>query len=263
MIYRTDYHVHTTFSDGRATPEEYFSYAEKAGLSELGFSDHLSLFGENYNWLMNPEDAGKYLDYIGNLGKINNKILVKKGLEIDFFPGKETQIEMFLGKLDLDYRLGSVHYLGELSVDNGPEVYEGKNIDVLFDNYFDMVITAIESGLFDIIAHCDLIRIYGFKPVTDQENNYRRLASSMKKNNVAFEINTNGRNRPFGDFYPDRRFLKIFREEKVPVCVNSDAHFPVRTAQFFDEAYKMLAEAGFKEMAVFSKRERIMKPFSL
>ena len=148
-------------------------------------------------------------------------------------------------------------------MDKGPEFYEGKNIDLLYDAYFDMVISAVCSDLFDIIAHCDLIRIYGFKPHSGQEHNYRRLARAMKDHNTAFELNTNGRNRPLGDFYPDRKFLKIFREEHVAVCVNSDAHLPVRVAQYFDEAYQLLASAGFNEMAVFSKRQRTMKKFDL
>ncbi len=62
-------------------------------------------------------------------------------------------------------------------------------------------------------------------------------------------------------FIPDRQFLKIFREEGVPVCVNSDAHMPSRVGQYFDEAYNLLRKAGFTEMAVFDKRERIMVPF--
>ena len=64
----------------------------------------------------------------------------------------------------------------------------------------------------------------------------------------------------FADFYPDRRFLHIFREENVAVCVNSDAHFPARVGQYFDEAYDLIRVAGFTEMAVFSSRKRRMMP---
>jgi histidinol-phosphatase (PHP family) len=78
----------------------------------------------------------------------------------------------------------------------------------------------------------------------------------MKKYDVAFEINTNGRNRPMADFYPDRRFLHFFSEEKVPVCVNSDAHLPARVGQYFDEAYRLLKDNGFAEMVSFNSRER-------
>ena len=95
----------------------------------------------------------------------------------------------------------------------------------------------------------------------DQEPLYRKLAKIMKKHDVVFEVNTNGRNRPLADFYPDRRFLNIFHEENVPVCVNSDAHMPARVGQYFDEAYELLRYMGFTEMAVFEKRVRKMVPF--
>jgi histidinol-phosphatase (PHP family) len=122
------------------------------------------------------------------------------------------------------------------------------------------VMAAASSGLFDIIGHCDLIRIFGHRPSFNPELLYRKLAKTMKKHNVVFELNTNGRNKAVGDFYPDRRFLNVFREENVPVCVNSDAHMPSRVGQFFDEAYNLLRKAGFKEMAVFEGRKRRMKP---
>ena len=258
MIYRTDYHIHTTFSDGRSSPEDYIAPAIAAGLSEIGFSEHLSLFKENQDWCMNPANTSSYVDYINQLKKNTDKIQIKPGLEIDFIPGKEKEIESFLSNLNLDYRIGSVHYLGEKTVDVGPEFYEGKNIYKLYEEYFDHVIAAASSGLFDIIGHCDLIRIYGFKPSADPESLYRKLAKTLKKNDVAFELNTNGRNRPLADFYPDRRFLHIFRKENIPVCVNSDAHMPIRIGQYFDEAYELLRYTGYTEMAVFKGRERRM-----
>lgn len=261
MIYRTDYHIHSSFSDGRAAPEDYIAPALAAGLDEIGFSEHLTLFRESLDWSMNASDVEPYLKHINNLSRNVTSIKVRKGLEVDFFPGKEKEICSLLKKTKLDYAIGSVHYLGDSTVDMGPEFYDGKNIDSLFEVYFDMVDAAAASGLFDIIAHCDLIRIFGFKPASDPENLYRNLARSFKIHDVAFEINTNGRNRPVGDFYPDRKYLRIFREENVPVCVNSDAHLPSRVGQHFDEAYELLRSAGYSEMAVFENRERFMIPF--
>jgi len=260
MIYRTDYHIHSSFSDGRAAPEDYIAPAVAAGLKEIGFSEHLTLFRESLDWSMIASDVEPYLKYIDNLSRDVTSIKVRKGLEVDFFPGKEKGIYSLLNKTKLDYAIGSVHYLGDSAVDMGPEFYDGKNIDSLFEIYFEKVTAAAASGLFDIIAHCDLIRIYGFKPSSDPENLYRNLARSFKIHDVAFEINTNGRNRPVGDFYPDRKYLRIFREENVPVCVNSDAHMPSRVAQHFDEAYELLRSAGYAEMAVFENRERFMIP---
>jgi histidinol-phosphatase (PHP family) len=210
---------------------------------------------------MNPINISPYINHIENLRNNIKNIIIKTGLEVDFFAGKEKEISDYLSSLPLDYIIGSVHYLGEKTVDVGPEFYEGKSIDRLFESYFDSVSAAAASGLFDIIGHCDLIRIYGYKPSFDQEPQYRKLAETMKTHNVAFEVNTNGRNRPLADFYPDRKFLHIFREENVPVCVNSDAHMPSRVGQYFNEAYELLRYIGFTEMAVFDKRVRHLVPF--
>ena len=261
MVYKTDYHMHSTFSDGRSAPEDYVVSAITAGLSEIGFSEHLTLFKDLEDWNMNPVNTSPYINHIENLQKQFKNIKIKIGLEVDFFEGKEKEIFDFLRPLPLDYIIGSVHYLGEKTVDLGPEFYEGKNIDRLFKAYIHSVAAAAASGLFDIIGHCDLIRIYGFRPSSDQEPLYRMLAKTMKIHDVVFELNTNGRNRPLADFYPDRKFLHIFREENVPVCVNSDAHMPSRVGQYFDEAYELLRYIGFTEMAVFDKRIRHMMPF--
>jgi histidinol-phosphatase (PHP family) len=261
MIYKTDYHIHSTFSDGRSGPEDYIAPAIAAGLTEIGFSEHLTLFKEPEPWNMNPINISNYINNIAALRNKTKNLKIRTGLEVDFFARKEKEISAFLRTLPLDYVIGSVHYLGEKPVDLGPEFYEGKNIDRLFESYFDSVCIAAASGLFDIIGHCDLIRIYGYKPTSDQEPHYRKLAKTMKLHNVAFEVNTNGRNRPLADFYPDRKFLHIFREEKVPVCVNSDAHMPSRVGQYFEEAYELLRYIGFTEMAVFDKRIRQMIPF--
>ena len=260
MLYRTDYHIHSTFSDGKADPEEYIAQAMSAGINEIGFSEHLNLFVANQQWCMDPGRIHDYVYYIKRLKKNFSDIKIKTGLEVDYFPGKEEEIYKFLKPLDLDFVMGSVHYLGEKTVDSGPEFYENRNIDDLYETYFDYVNEAVASGLFDIIAHCDLIRIYNFKPSGNPERLYRRLAANMKIHEVAFELNTNGRNRHLGDFYPDRRFLQIFNEENVPVCVNSDAHIPTRVGQYFSEAYALLKETGFKEMAVFNKRDRFLVP---
>lgn len=261
MFYKTDYHMHSDFSDGRSSPEDYIIPAINAGLDEIGFSEHLTLFKDKEDWNMNPVNISPYIQHLEKLRARTKNIKIKIGLEVDYFEGKEDEIRDFLKPWPLDYIIGSVHYLGEKTVDLGPEFYEGKSIDRLFDAYFNSVITAVESELFDIIAHCDLIRIYGYKPAMDLEPLYRKLARAMKDHNVAFEVNTNGRNRPLADFYPDRRYLKVFREEHVPVCVNSDAHMPSRVGQYFDEAYELLRYTGFSEMAVFDKRVRKMVPF--
>jgi len=260
MIYRTDYHIHTLFSDGKADPEEYIAAASVAGINEIGFSEHLNLFSSNQEWCMDPGRIREYIRHIKGLMKINKKTEIRIGLEVDFFTGGEKEIYDFVSPYDLDYVIGSVHYFGETTVDSSEDFYRERDIDDLYTSYFELLYEAVESGLFDIIGHADLLRIYNFKPSYDPEFLYRELASRMSRHDVAYEINTNGRNRILGDFYPDRRFLHLFRQKNVPVCVNSDAHFPERVGQYFDEAYRLLKDAGYTEMCTFKKRERFMVP---
>ncbi|NLV20148.1 MAG: histidinol-phosphatase [Bacteroidetes bacterium] len=261
MIYRTDYHIHTTFSDGKADPEDYVDAALKAGINEIGFSEHLSLVKDRPDWCMEPSQIMTYINKIASLKERTSDIKIRTGLEVDYIPGAEKETELFLRDMDLDYRIGSVHYLDQKTVDMNPGFYKGKDIDLLYKGYFETVMTAVSSGLFDIIGHCDLIRIFGHKPSFSPEYLYRELAVCLKDNDIVFELNTNGRNKPLGDFYPDRQYLRLFSEAGVPVCVNSDAHLPDRVGQYFDEAYTLLKKSGFNEMAVFSSRKRDIIPF--
>ena len=96
MIYKTDYHTHTTFSDGRSLPEEYITAAINEGLSEIGFSEHLTLFKDLEDWNMDPVNISQYIDYIENLRKKTTSIKIKTGLEVDFFAGREREIRAFL-----------------------------------------------------------------------------------------------------------------------------------------------------------------------
>lgn len=263
MIYKTDYHIHTTYSDGRAAPGEYLPAACAAGLSEIGFSEHFSIFPADTKLYCLPEDIKEYFEKINELKSTQADLIIRKGLEVDFAIGHEKETELILESLDLDYRIGSVHFLDNNSDVMDPGFYKGKDPDLLFSNYFYLITEAASSGLFDIIAHCDLIRIFGIKPSFNPESLYRRLAREMRKHDVAFEVNTNGKNRPMADFYPDSNFLHIFREENVAVCVNSDSHIPARVGQYFDEAYLLLRRAGFNEMVTFTSRNKKMVPFRL
>lgn len=261
MIYGTDYHIHTLYSDGRCDPEVYIGTAIRMGLKEIGFSDHLNPAGKDPAWCMDPERLPAYTDHILRLKKEHNDIGIRLGIEMDYLPGMEKVTEEIINAFPFDYIIGSVHYLGEETVDLGPEFYIGKDLDLIYENYFNLVCEAASTGFFDIMGHPDLVRIHRFRPDSDITHLYSMMASAFEIHDVAFEVNTNGRNKPLHDFYPDRQYLNIFSEHGVPVCVNSDAHFPERTGQHFREAYDLLKRAGYREMAVFSGRERFMIPF--
>lgn len=262
MIYRTDYHSHTKYSDGHGWPEDYIPFAIKRGISELGFSDHLTLTEEQQDWSIKPSQLGEYCDRILSLNKNNSNIKIKLGLEIDFLPGKEDDIKAIINSYPFDYTIGSIHYLDGESVDLGPEYYQNRDLESLYSIYFETVAQAASTGLFNIMGHIDLVRMFGYFPSADLSTLYRKLAKSLKKSNVTVEINTNGRNKVLNDFYPDPVYLNIFREEGVSVCVNSDSHFPNGVGQYFDEAYAMIIGCGFKEMVTFNQRKMTLRKIS-
>jgi len=261
MIYRTDYHIHTTYSDGKEIPDAYINAALKNHLKEIGFSEHITLMPGTEDWGMDEKRLPEYVSYILNLRKKNPEVRIRLGIEIDYIPGKEKETEKIIGSFPFDYIIGSVHYLGDQTVDLGPGFYIGKDINEIYENYFNLVCEAASTGFFDIMGHPDLVRIHRYKPQDDITHLYSMMASAFEIYDVAFEVNTNGRNKPLHDFYPDKRYLNLFAEHGVAVCVNSDAHFPARVGQFFDEAYDLLKRAGYNEMAVFKDRERFMIPF--
>jgi histidinol-phosphatase (PHP family) len=261
MFYGTDYHIHTIYSDGKREPEAYVETALRLGLKEIGFSDHLNPSGGDPEWCMEHSRLPAYAEHILRLKSQYKDIAIRLGLEIDYLPGKEKVTDRIINSFPFDFIIGSVHYLGEETVDLGPGFYIGKDIDLIYENYFNLVCEAASTGFFDIMGHPDLVRIHRFRPEADITHLYSMMASAFEIHDVAFELNTNGRNKPVQDFYPDRQYLSVFAEHGVPVCVNSDAHFPERIGQYFSEAYDLLKRAGYREMAVFSGRERYMIPF--
>lgn len=262
-MYRADYHIHTTFSDGKAMPADYITSARAKGLKEIGFSEHLTLTEEPQGWSIEPKKLPEYFNHLDLLKRKTGDIRILTGIEVDWIEGKESEILKYIEQFPFDYVIGSVHYMGKESVDLGREFYTGKEMDRLFREYFEIVAVAASSGLFDIIAHPDLIRIYGHRHPGNPTLLYRKLARELKSHDVAFEINTNGMNKPVSNFYPDPEFLHVFAEEGVPLCINSDAHMPERVAQHFDRAYQAAWDAGFKEVALFNKRDRFMIPIEL
>ena len=92
MLYKTDYHIHTTFSDGKADPEEYILPAISAGIKEIGFSEHLNLFAPHQEWCMDPARINEYISFIKKLRKSVSGIKIKTGLEVDYSPGMEEEI---------------------------------------------------------------------------------------------------------------------------------------------------------------------------
>jgi len=254
-MYKTDYHIHTYYSDGRSSIEDYLRYAEEIGIDEIGFSDHISFDKSVKSISIEHELARKYIDEITELRNKYSSLKVKIGFEVNYTVVTECVIGKFFEGLPVDYLIGSIHNLPYGSVDHNPEFYKERNVEKIWSDYFNLVEKAIKSNLFNIIGHIDLVRIFNMYPKTDVSCFYKHIAKVLSVEGVAVELNTNGINKHLNSIYPSPRFLNFFYERGVAICVNSDAHKKESLCQYFDLAYDILREIGYKNMVVFENRD--------
>jgi histidinol-phosphatase (PHP family) len=110
--------------------------------------------------------------------------------------------------------------------------------------------------LFDIIGHTDLIKKFGHRPRVDPEPFYREAAAVFKEADAVVELNTSGRDKQAGEFYPSRAMLEALIAEGVPLTLGSDAHKPAEVGRYFDEARQLLLDLGVREIVAFERRQR-------
>ncbi|OPY57718.1 MAG: Histidinol-phosphatase [Pelotomaculum sp. PtaU1.Bin035] len=262
-----DYHIHTKMC-GHATGEleEYLAVAQKFGLSEIGFSDHMPLYflpPERMipNYAMPEDEIPVYVNEIGRLQEKGGTVRIKLGVEADYIPGCEKKLEKLLNAHPFDYVIGSVHFIDGWSFDRMEEIdrYGEWDIWELYERYFNLVQQAALSGLFDIMAHPDLIKKFNFLPSGDLWPLYEETARVFKRAGVCLEVNTAGLRYPVREIYPSPDLLEAAFRNGLPVTLGSDAHIPEQVNAGFTEAVALIKETGYTEIALFEKRSRVLK----
>ncbi|MFA5031834.1 MAG: histidinol-phosphatase HisJ family protein [bacterium] len=250
-----DYHIHTIFSDGSGTHEEYLKAAIKNGVTEIGFSDHICF--KEVEWTMKTSDMPIVIEKIQNMNE-ESGIPIKLGIEMDFLPGRENEIKEFIEKYPFDYVIGSVHHIDDWCFDSPKQVkgYDKWDIYELYVLYFDLVRKAARTGLFDIIAHPDVIKKFGHRPTKNIDSILEETAKALKEGNVCIDINTSGLIKPCKEIYPGKRLLEMCHNKGVPITFGSDSHLPERVGADFDYAAKLVREVGYTKSVKFTGRKR-------
>ncbi|MDD2889979.1 MAG: histidinol-phosphatase HisJ family protein [bacterium] len=250
-----DYHIHTIFSDGSGTHEEYLKAAIKKGMTEIGFSDHICF--KKVEWTMKISDIPIVIEKIQSMNK-ESAIPIKFGIELDFLPGFENETKEFIKKYPFDYVIGSVHHLDDWCFDSPKQVkgYEKWDIDELYVLYFDLVRKAASTGLFDIIAHPDVIKKFGHRPTKNIDDLLEETAKALKEGDVCIDINTSGLIKPCKEIYPGKQLLEMCYKNGVPITFGSDSHLPARVGADFDYAAKLVRDAGYTKSVKFTGRKR-------
>jgi histidinol-phosphatase (PHP family) len=244
--------------------ERYVEHAIEAGLTELGFSDHLFLY-----WLPPAQRDPKlgmaeweHDFYIEDVERCRRRyasdIVIRLSTEADFIPGHEAELETILRRYDWDYVIGSVHFLEDWGFDDSRyiERFAAWDIDALYARYFDVVGASAETGLFDTIGHADLVKKFGHRPKCDQSAAYARLANRFAKAGVCVEVNTAGLRKPVGEMYPHPDLLRACRAAGVQTTFGADAHAPHEVAADLASAAHLMRTVGYDRYVMYASRRR-------
>jgi histidinol-phosphatase (PHP family) len=267
----TDYHVHLRPDEPGTTAELYFTTANaeqyrtaasERGIAELGVSEHVYRFEQALDvwrhpfWQSNArEDLDAYCEFV------REQTDLKLGIEADFVPGGEDRTASLLQARDFDYVIGSVHFLRDEAVDMEDYSVWGKthSPEEIWRRYFETLGEAARSGLFDVLAHPDLVKVWGAerpRPEGDLRRYYELAIDGIAESQIAVEVSTAGLRKPVGEMYPAPAFLEMCLEAGAPVALSSDAHRPEDVGADYEQALELLAAAGVQELCVFERRER-------
>ena len=265
-----DYHLHTVYSNHAVgTIDDYLRRAEELGIKEVCFTEHISrqYLPEDfkrqipYTWMLD-EELELYLRDVKAAAE-RTPLTVRVGLETDYFAGYEEELQEFLVSLPLDFVLGVVHLLPMYGLEYVMHV-EDEPVRFLI-NYLEYVKKAVESGLFDSMAHIHL----GWQAVPWPEGSggglvedaLAEVVAAAHKQDMCLEINTRAFNfEGYGTPEVYKRFLQLIADYNVPITLGSDAHQPREIGRNYPEALRTLAYYGIKEAAAFVQRQRHMVP---
>lgn len=281
----TDYHMHLT-PDGvperEAVAGEWRAlggplsrgwigrYAERArsrAVSEIAFTEHVHRFVEAADWLDNPWWKGEaellvdeYCDaLVGAREGLSVPVLV--GVEMDWLPDRQDDIRRFLEGRPFDLVLGSVHWLGGLAVDH-PDFPAWRELPVeqMWDAYLRELRSAATSGLFDVMAHPDLPKVFGDAMPSTLQDALDETVAAIAESGVAIECSSAGLRKRPRETYPDPDLLARFRRAGVPATLASDAHSPADVARDYPTAVAALRGAGYETITRFRRREPTQEP---
>ena len=270
----TDYHVHLRPDEIEATAERYFTSANvdryreaaaAAGIGELGVSEHVHRFADALQiwdhpmWRENAhDDLDAYCEFVRTTP-------LRLGIEMDYVPHREDRIATVLDAYEFDYVIGSVHFVGDRAVDDDDyDIWEGgADPDRVWRRYFETLAELVRSGLYDIVAHPDLVKNWGSgrpAPTRDPRFHYEPAIEAIAESEIAIEVSTAGLHEPVEELYPASGFAELCVEAGASFALSSDAHVPADVGRDYERAIAAMDSWGVDELAVFERRRRRLEP---
>ena len=250
-------HCHTPLcKHAIGLPADYARVALERGFKGIIFTDHCPLpGGVSAGLRMAPEEFEQYVELIAQVREMFfGQLDVRLGLESDYYPGVQGWIAELHARAALHYVLGSVH---PHIADYRAAYFQGDWL-AYHQTYFEHLAECAEVGLYDCLAHPDLI-----KNERPAEWNFARVEPAIEraldriaKIGVAMELNTSGVNKSVPEMNPGLAMLRLMQQRAIPVVIGADAHRPERVGDGYATALRMLESVGYREVSYFIERKR-------
>jgi histidinol-phosphatase (PHP family) len=252
---KVDLHNHTPLCNhAQGAMQEYIEAALACNTEIFGFSDHAPMdFDPHYRMDFN-QMAQYEADIHAMQKRYKGKITILAGYEVDFLEG---HIDQRVLRADVDYLIGSVHFIDKWGFDN-PEFigrYDEEDIDTIWIKYFNAVEAMAQTGYFQIVGHFDLIKVFKFMPTKKISTLAHKALVAIQKANMALELNVAGYRKPIKEAYPSRELLQEAFALGIPITFGSDAHQPQQVGLYTQEITTLAKEVGYTECVYFQKKK--------
>ncbi|MBI2169998.1 MAG: hypothetical protein HYU28_10960 [Actinobacteria bacterium] len=192
-------------------------------------------------------------------GEGEGAAVVRLGLEVDFYPGRMDEVASLLAPHPWDVLLGSVHWLGAWGLDQlDDEVvrdeWDRRDPDGVWLAYVEAIDELAGSGVCDVLAHVDLPKLGGVRPVTTGAEIAGRLVKAAAGNGLCVEVSSAGWRKPVGEAYPAPPLLADCFRSGVAITLASDAHTVDLVADRTSDLVAHAVAAGYREAMRFDAR---------
>lgn len=252
MTIDTDFHSHIV----RSSALQMAQAAREKGLRILGLSEHIFQMTEARPTLQHLPEEGPTLSFneYGSAVRAAAQeatIETRLGLEVDYIPGLNEQIQAFLPGHDWDFLIGSIHEVDGIFFEKD-KVTDRAEGQARWLRYFALLREVATCGVFSVVSHPVRMRVENafLPPTLDDE--LEHLAAEAARCNVALEINGSDVLH-----YTNlvRRLARACALHSTPVSIGSDAHYPARVAQAHAHSEEILREAGIREVRIWRRME--------
>jgi histidinol-phosphatase (PHP family) len=259
-----DYHMHLRAPDESLDHtlegvERFVEVAAERGIGEIGFAEHVYYFEETRPLWTVPyhldhcrHPLEPYVEAIVEAKR--QGMPVKLGLEVDYVSGREEETRELLSPYPWDYLLGSIHFLDGRGIDGEPALVDEVGVEEAWRRYYDAFAAAASSGLFDSLAHPDLVKMYGAEIPWDWPD----VAATL--DGTCLEVSSAGLHKPHGKLYPNPELLREARARETGITLASDAHVPELVGRDLDQAIDHARAAGYDTVTVFDQRQARQEP---